>query len=173
MKQFKYFFYSAPPPRAGYTLLELLTVLLIFSLLAGLTVPKLTTMYESMQRVYEQEEIVAQLAGLNYLAFQQGRDIELSTFPPIVIQANAEDDELGASMPQTEKNLQTPPLNSNYLDLPTGWQVKTQSPIIFFTNGACSGGEVVLVYQAEQPLVINLKMNPPFCQPELSQTSNE
>lgn len=172
MKQSKYSLLSPLSPSFGYTLLELLIVLLIFSLLAGLTLPRLTSMYGGMQRAYERDEILAQLAGLNYVAFQQGREIELTTFPPTQIKPNTENNELREvdEIPQKEKNYQTSPIgkSDNYLNLPTGWQVKTKSPIIFFTNGACSGGEIILTYQAEQPLAMKVKMNPPFCQPELS-----
>jgi prepilin-type N-terminal cleavage/methylation domain-containing protein len=152
----------------GYTLLELLVVLLIFSLLAGVALPRLTSMYGSMQRAYERDEILAQLASLNYVAFQQGRDIELTTFPPTTIKT--EDDEL--TVPQEQTNYQMQPIkkSNNYLNLPTSWQIETKSPIMFFANGACSGGEIVLTYQAQPPLAMTVKMNPPFCQPELSNT---
>lgn len=157
----------------GYTLLELLVVLLIFSLLAGVALPRLTSMYGSMQRAYERDEILAQLASLNYVAFQQGRDIELTTFPPIKSEAeDVQDNELTEIVPQQENNYQKQPIEKPdyYLNLPTSWQIETKSPIMFFANGACSGGEVVLTYQAQPPLAMTVKMNPPFCQPELSNT---
>ncbi|EDN68910.1 hypothetical protein BGP_1299 [Beggiatoa sp. PS] len=66
----------------GFTILELLVVLLIMSLLAGVTIPYLTKMYDSVQKALEHDEIIAQLGSLNYLAFQQGQDFTLIRHPP-------------------------------------------------------------------------------------------
>jgi general secretion pathway protein G len=126
--------------RNGYTLLELLVVLLIFSLLAGLVMPRLTTMYDSLKMAYERDEVFARLGGLGYLAFQQARAFDLTTYPP-----------------QTAATDQPP------LELPEGWQVRAQPPIHFFASGACSGGVIYLSYQET---VFQTRLNPPFCEPE-------
>jgi prepilin-type N-terminal cleavage/methylation domain-containing protein len=66
----------------GFTLPELLVVLLIMSLLAGVTIPYLTKMYDSVQMAFQRDEIIAQLGSLNYLAFQQGQGFTLIRYPP-------------------------------------------------------------------------------------------
>jgi len=125
----------------GYTLIEIVVVLVIFSLLAGLAVPRLTTMYNSVQTAYERDEVLARLGSLGYLAFQQGRDFELINYPA----------EQSALSPEEKLPL----------ELPKGWQVNTEKPIRFFANGVCGGGEVELIYQGREFLKIQLE--PPFC----------
>lgn len=123
----------------GYTLLEVVVVLVIFSLLAGLAIPRLTTVYNSLQTAYQRDEVLARLGGLGYLAFQQGRDFDLT-----------------ASGSTT---------NKYPLELPDGWQIHTEKPIHFFTNGACSGGVIYLNYQNQK---FKAQLAPPFCEPQLS-----
>jgi general secretion pathway protein G len=65
----------------GYTLLELVVVLLLFSLLAGITIPRLTTMYDSFKNAYERDEVLAHLDSLGYIAFQYAREFDLKTYP--------------------------------------------------------------------------------------------
>jgi len=122
----------------GFTLIELLVVLLLFSLLAGLAIPRLTTMYDSTQAAYERDEVLARLGELGYLAFQQRRDFSLVSYPP-------DDQEQPDDIP---------------LELPEGWQVRAEAPIRFFANGACQGG---LVYLTHEGQTFELELKAPFC----------
>ena len=67
--------------KSAYTLVELLVVLLIFSLLAGMAVPRLITMYDSVQAAYERDEILSRISGLTYQAFKQGKKFKLTHYP--------------------------------------------------------------------------------------------
>ena len=101
----------------GFTLLELMVVLLIFSLLATFTVPRLTSLYQSIQTAYEREEVLAQLSGLSFSVFQQNRAFDLVSYPLVT----------------TTKNQSNTPIP---LELPTGWQIRAEQPIHFFATGA-------------------------------------
>ncbi|HIE00219.1 MAG TPA: prepilin-type N-terminal cleavage/methylation domain-containing protein [Thiotrichaceae bacterium] len=127
-------------PFKGFTLIELLVVLLLFSLLAGLAIPRLTTMYESTQAAYERDEVLARLGELGYLAFQHRRDFSLMIYPP---DEQEESDEIP-------------------LELPEGWQVRAEAPILFFANGACKGG---LVYLSHDGQTFEVELEAPFCKP--------
>jgi prepilin-type N-terminal cleavage/methylation domain-containing protein len=129
--------------KAGFTLIELLVVLLIFSLLVGLAIPRLTTMYERTQAAYERDEVLARLGELGYLAFQQRRDFSLTTYPAEQVSEEEKPDEIP-------------------LELPEGWQVRAQAPILFFANGACQGGLVSLIHEEQS---FQVKLEPPFCKP--------
>jgi general secretion pathway protein G len=137
------------PILKGFTLIELLVVLLIFSLLAGLVVPRLTKMYESWQMTLERDEVLTQLSRLNYLAFQQRTNFTLAHYPP------------QADTPSDNKSNDTlnPPL-----ELPAGWQISTEQPIIFRANGACRGGIVYLEYSE---YTFTAQLEPPFCRAKL------
>ena len=125
--------------QCGYTLLELIVVLVIFSLLAGLALPRLTTMYDSLKTAYERDEVIARLGGLGYLAFRQGRGFDLTTYPP-----------------------ETPTTDQPALELQVDWQVRTQTHIHFFANGVCNGGLVYLYHQGKS---FQVQLAPPFCEP--------
>ncbi len=124
----------------GYTLLELVVVLLLFSLLAGLTIPRLTTMYDSFKNAYERDEVLAHLDSLGYIAFQYAREFDLKTYPPKI------------------PNIDDP----KRLKLPKGWQVRAKTPIHFFANGVCTGG---LVYLHHQGTTYEVVLKAPFCKP--------
>jgi len=139
---------------AGYTLLELLVVLLVFSLLAGIIFPRLTTMYDSVQVAFERDEVFAHLGELGYLAFRQSRDFTL--YPSDSNTDHSDEDES-----EDSKLIKEPSI----LKLPEGWKVQVDTPILFSANGVCNGGIIKLQYQQQQ---FRVKLKPPFCQPELA-----
>jgi prepilin-type N-terminal cleavage/methylation domain-containing protein len=122
------------PHSHGFTLIELMIVLFIVALLAGMVTPRLVTFYDSIQAAYERDEVFTRLNELTYQAFQQARDFTLTTYP------------------SPEK---IP------LELPQGWQLVAEQPIKFRGNGACSGGNITLQYHEQQ---FHLTFDPPFCQ---------
>jgi len=131
---------SAIYPRVkGFTLLELLIVLLVIGLVAGLVVPRLSNIYDGMVTMYEKDDIMAQLNGLHFKVFQHGQVFDLIEYP------------LPSNMPKL-------------LELPQGWTLKTETPIRFRSNGACSGGHLKLLH-GEDSFV--LKLEPPFCRATL------
>ncbi len=127
-------------------------VLLIFSLLAGLVVPRLTRMYDSFQIALQRDDILSQLSSLNYAAFQQSINFTLTNYPP------NQDEESNHSKTKSET---TPTLP---LELPDGWQIRAEKPITFRANGACSGGIIDLEYQEQ---TFRIQLDPPFCQAKL------
>ncbi|MBE9561732.1 MAG: prepilin-type N-terminal cleavage/methylation domain-containing protein [Proteobacteria bacterium] len=134
----------------GYSLLELLVVLLIFSLLAGITVPRLASMYDSVQIAFERDDVLAHLGELGYLVFRQSRDFTLTNYP-----LDSEIDETVLA----NKSIQSP-----ILKLPEGWKIMVEAPILFRANGVCNGGILQLQYQLQK---FHIQLKPPFCQPEL------
>lgn len=138
------------PILKGFTLIELLVVLLIFSLLAGLVAPRLTKIYASWQMTLERDEVLTQLSSLNYLAFQQRTNFTLTHYPP---QADTKSDN------NKSNDILNPPL-----ELPAGWQIRTEQPIIFRANGACRGGTVYLKYSE---YTFTAQLEPPFCRAKL------
>ncbi|OQW93345.1 MAG: hypothetical protein BWK79_11630 [Beggiatoa sp. IS2] len=129
-------------PTAGFTLLELLVVLVLISLLTGLALPRLASWYSSLEMAYTRDDALARLGSLGYQAFQQGRDFTLTHYPLVE----------GA-----------PPIP---LELPAGWQLYTDAPIHYYGNGLCGGGTVHLFYggQKQRLAEYTVQLDPPFCQ---------
>lgn len=129
----------------GFTLLELIIVLFIFSLLVAFAIPRLTQLSDSVQTAYEREEVLMRLSGLSFLAFQQSREFDLISYPPSQ-----------SSPAESPHRVQAP------LELPEGWQVHTDQPIHFFASGACQGGIVEIQHHAQK---FRIQLKPPFCTP--------
>ncbi len=54
------------------------------------------------------------------------------------------------------------------LELPAGWELRTEKPIHFFSNGVCTGGVAYLIHQTQQ---FRLQLVAPFCWPQLIKES--
>jgi general secretion pathway protein G len=127
---------SAIYPRAnGFTLLELLIVLLVLGLVSGLILPRLSNIYDGMVTIYEKEDILVQLNSLHFKVFQYGQVFDLISYP----------------LPKDAPKL---------LELPPNWILKTETPIRFRSNGSCSGGHLTLLHGEE---IFKVKLEPPFC----------
>ncbi len=107
----------------GFTLVELLFVMLVVGLISALIAPNLGAMLAGVQRYTLRDGVVSDLAGLSFRAFALGQSFELS-----------------------EGKLTAPLRDGNpVLALPAGWQLRAETPIRFAFNGTCSGGAVELV----------------------------
>jgi prepilin-type N-terminal cleavage/methylation domain-containing protein len=159
--------------KSGYTLIELLVVLLIFSLLSGIVLPRLTVMYDSMQAAYEREDILSTLSHLNYQAFRQGKKFKLVQYPIEKKEIISIPEESGTdidkenieyvetSEEESGKKLADSIVEDIPLELPEGWKLRTESPIVFRANGVCGGGVIYLQYYEEAEF--RVKLTPPFC----------
>lgn len=107
----------------GFTLLELLVVLALISLLAGMVVPNLQRTIESIERSTQREQIISDIGQLSYRAFTAGMKFELN------------EEKLGVQLPD----------GSPMLLLPEGWTINISKPIGFNFNGFCTGGEIQII----------------------------
>lgn len=125
----------------GFTLLELLVVLLITSLLAGLAVPRVVDALERRRIENGFRLLERQISLLRQRLIASGAAVKLN-------------------QEVLEKPLSDgrPPFSP-----PEGFGVTIEREIQFGANGACSGGEVVLL--APGGLQRRLALDPPFCLP--------
>lgn len=131
----------------GYTLLEILTVLVLLALLAGIAMPKLTAVYAGVQWANERDDVLRQIAGLGFSAFRRGQDFELSPYPEADHPGNTEQQFAGVP-----------------LELPSGWKLEAVRPIIYKSNGICLGGRLRLIC-GERSLMLQIRA--PQGQPEI------
>lgn len=128
-------------PFAGFTLLEILLVLAIMALLAGIVLPQLQTMASRVEIANQRTDIRSSIEGLGYRAYAGGKQIVLAGS----YGANAKDAANAA-----------PPFK-----LPDGWRVQITDPVRYSVNGVCSGGKLVVVAPDRTREAFALK--PPRC----------
>ena len=103
---------------SGYSLVEVIVVLVLLSLVTSVVIPNLSSTLDRFQLRSNQDEVLVQLSGLGYLAYQKQQAIVLDP-----------DDDLG-----------------DFLELPEGWTIELEDPIKYQANGICLGGTITLVY---------------------------
>jgi len=125
----------------GFTLLEMLVVLVVMAGLAAIAGPRLMTMYDSVRAAAERDDVLDQIRSLTTHAWREGRKLEFTGWP-----VDGEADEGDAA---------------RHLDLPEGWTVEVAEPIIFRQTGACLGGEITLTFSERQ---YHYELAAPYCE---------
>jgi len=105
-------------PAAGFTLLEILVVMVLVGLIAGLVAPRLGSLYESLVLREQRENLLHQIEGLPYRAFHTGRAFRLG--------------DPAAPVPLEDFE---------------GWQLSSDRVIVVHANGMCTGGMLQLRHE--------------------------
>ena len=100
----------------GFTLLELLIVLVLLGATAAIAVPGLQRTYEAVSRSGERAEVIRQIEGLPLLARAQGEAVSIEA-----------GDVAGLA---------------SRLTMPQGWRVAPVDPIRVRANGLCADAQV-------------------------------
>ena len=142
---------STPAPKrptaAGFSLLELLIVLALMALLATLTLPNLQRIYASAQRTTELDLILKQLGSLPSIALLRQRDYVV----------------LGTDAPTKPPNGEAPIHAEPYpLQVPEGWHVVFDRPLVVRASGVCLGAELILSHAADAA-TLRVPLLPPYC----------
>ncbi len=118
--------------RSGFTLIEVLVVLILLGLASALVLPKFPAIYERFKSRAEQDAFFQSLGGLPLKAYTQQQAIALT-------QASS----------------------SQLLELPSGWELRIEKPIIYKANGVCLGGNLSYIAKGIRTQV---KLAPPYCE---------
>ena len=130
------------PVSKGFTLLEILVVLVIAGLTTGLVVPRLADLPQRLQTANERKQLLGQIEGLGYRAYMAGSSLTLRANP-----------EAGDG-----------PAAEAILDIPAGWKVSVDAPVRYSPNGICGGGDVALTSPRGDEE--RYRLAPPVCRPE-------
>jgi len=130
---------------SGFSLLELMVVLVLLGGITSLALPNLTRLYESINLKLERDDILDQLQGLGGLALASRQAIIVSMRIP------------GDDSAESQRNY-----IEHSLVLPDGWHVELDRDLIVRANGVCLGAEVSIFHLGEAYAVVNLKA--PYCE---------
>jgi prepilin-type N-terminal cleavage/methylation domain-containing protein len=125
----------------GFTLIEILVVMVIIGLIAGVALPRFFAMSQSYERAAQRQNFLIDIGNLGYRAYNSGQTLELAS----------------PAQAASSKDL---------LSIPTGWQFHVAKPILYDFNGICSGGQISLT--DPDGALESFQLTPPLCQPMAS-----
>ncbi len=129
--------YQTPSkPRGGYTLLEILFVLMLIGLVGSLVVPRVDGLYDSVALSGEREDILNSLRTLSAYTRNEGVNLEL-------------DSEAARALLSAE--------------LSDGWSMSAEQDLRFLANGFCTGGAVILRHDSGRSW--RYLLDAPYCTP--------
>ena len=155
---------ATPGSESGFTLLELVVVLLLLSLVAALAFPNLERLYAGVVRSTERAYILDQFTGLGRRAMQGGRTFVVvasgggkrSATAAAPREARARPGDTGPLPPAARRD-DAP----HRIDLPEGWEISFDEPLVVRANGVCLGAELTLRHRGE--VDVRIRLEPPFC----------
>ena len=159
---------SAAP---GFTLLELLVVLVLVGLVTALAFPNLERLQGAVTSKTERDYILDQFAGLGREAMLRRRAYVV--FGSDRAQDAGRSDIAGGTADATAQDRRAWPAGDGSgpssfaghdryaIDLPEGWEIRLDEPLVVYANGLCLGAGLALYRRGEEDSRIVL--DPPYC----------
>lgn len=130
------------PVSKGFTLLEILVVLVIVGLTTSLVVPRLVDLPQRLQAANERKQLLGQIGGLGYRAYREGGGLTLR----------------GQTQDTDPRAIESP------LEIPAGWKVSVEAHVQYLPSGTCGGGVVTITSPRGDDE--RFRLVPPVCRPE-------
>jgi len=132
--------WASSPQVDGFTLIELVVALAVVSLMLTFTLPKMAGWLDRVGFSDKEQRVEDSLAELGEKARRSGHTILLRSSDPSMDTANAA-----------------------AIELPRGWTLIVEPPIVFKYDGLCTGGTVRLSFPGGER---TYRFAPPFCRPQ-------
>ena len=137
---------EARRPRRGFTLLELLVVLAVLGLATALAMPNLQRLYTAATQASERDYVLDQFSALGREAMMRGRAyVVFGNAPP----------------PDPAETARYAEYETYVVDVPEGWRLALDRPLVVLANGVCLGGALTLSHA--QSTAVRLELAPPYC----------
>lgn len=145
---------SSAQAAGGFTLIEMLFVLFLVATITALVAPNTERLYASIAGKTDREYILDQFAGLGRMALRHGQAYVVS--PP---GTNGPEAEASSAAPAA------PPLLADakpyVIDLPEGWTIDLDRPLVVGANGVCFGATLTLRHEGR--IEARLALEAPYC----------
>ena len=161
----------AKETQQGFTLLELLVVLALVGLVTAVAFPNLERMVASVTRSTERDYILDQFAGLGRRAMYRGRTYVVfdAAGSPGSGGSGSVREEAGAPAGEEDEEASARSFSASFpdayeayaIDLPEGWEIRLDPPLVVRANGVCLGAALTLHHQGKEEARIGLE--PPYC----------
>ena len=139
-------------------------MLLLLGLVTALAMPGLERLSASIARTSERDHILDQFAGLGREALLQGRSYVVFGSGEAPEAGSAEGEREGADAAPGGDRDAAPSYagHEHYgIDLPEGWEIHLDPPLVVRANGICLGTELTLRHLETEELRVDLE--PPYC----------
>ena len=153
--------HPSPDSLRGFTLLELVVVLALLGLIAALAFPNLERLYAGVVRNTERDYILDQFTGLGRRAMQQARTL-------VVVGSGGAraDDPAGTGADRPSRGSAAGPASGSVhephvIDVPGGWAISFDEPLVVRPNGVCLGAELTLRHRGA--VEARIRLDPPYC----------
>jgi prepilin-type N-terminal cleavage/methylation domain-containing protein len=130
----------SPRAEGGFTLIELVVALAVVGLILTVTLPRMSGWLDRFGFASKEQRVHDSLAGLTETARRAGRTVYLRSSDK---SANSSD--------------------SAAVELPSGWTLTVEPPIIFRYDGVCTGGTARVTFPEGE---LSYRLDPPFCHPQ-------
>ena len=149
----------------GFTLAEVLVVIFLIGLLSSIIVPNLPLLLDRIDYKANREAILQSIRQLPYKAYKKNQNLILTGTHPSDESKNTDISLSNNDLIQNGGGRYPAIYELINLEIPNGWRVNIDSPIIFRPTGFCSGGELAVFFGSEKHEYL---LQPPRCDLEES-----
>ena len=110
--------------------------------------PNLERLYVSATRASERDYVLDQVAALGREAMLNGRAyVVFGNAPP----------------PGPDEVIRYSDYETYPVDVPEGWRLELDRPLVVLANGVCLGGSLALSHERDEAAPVRVDLAPPYC----------